>query len=172
MSNQIHTEITNLKAQIHDLQQERVSLQAVIKNVLSHQGDSPSAMVEAFRRQARENPQLSVEIKGIDDAIAALEAQLQQKQAELEHWQNQSPQLTPEQELEAARQVAQVHAQRINQLAKELATEIRQLKSCADYLSPMYWQVYYKPFITGFKTISVPHIRSDGEVWTIVNRIV
>jgi len=36
----------------------------------------------------------------------------------------------------------------------------------------MYWQVYYKPFITGFKTISVPFVRSDGEVWMIVNRIV
>jgi hypothetical protein len=170
MSNEIHTEITILKSQIQVLQQERAAL--TINNVLSAKSDSPSAMVEACRRQARENPQLSVELKGIDDAIAALELQLQQKQGELEHWQHQSPQLTPKQELEAARKVAEIHAQRVNQLAAELASEIRQLKSCADYLSPMYWQVYYKPFITGFKTISVPHVRSDGEVWTIVNRIV
>jgi hypothetical protein len=170
MSNEIHTEITTLKSQIQVLQQERAAL--TINNVLSAKSDSPSAMVEACRRQARENPQLSVELKGIDDAIAALELQLQQKQGELEHWQHQSPQLTPKQELEAARKVAEIHAQRVNQLAAELASEIRQLKSCADYLSPMYWQVYYKPFITGFKTISVPHVRSDGEVWTIVNRIV
>jgi hypothetical protein len=170
MSNEIHTEITILKSQIQVLQQERTGL--TINNVLSAKSDSPSAMVEACRRQARENPQLSVELKGIDDAIAALEVQLQQKQAELEHWQHQSSQLTPKQELEAARKVAEIHAQRVNQLAAELASEIRQLKSCADYLSPMYWQVYYKPFITGFKTISVPHVRSDGEVWTIVNRIV
>jgi hypothetical protein len=170
MSNEIHTEITILKSQIQVLQQERAGL--TINNVLSAKSDSPSAMVEACRRQARENPQLSVELKGIDDAIAALELQLQQKQGELEHWQHQSPQLTPKQELEAARKVAEIHAQRVNQLAAELASEIRQLKSCADYLSPMYWQVYYKPFITGFKTISVPHVRSDGEVWTIVNRIV
>jgi chromosome segregation ATPase len=170
MSNEIHTEITILKSQIQVLQQERAGL--TINNVLSAKSDSPSAMVEACRRQARENPQLSVELKGIDDAIAALEVQLQQKQGELEHWQNQSSQLTPKQELEAARKVAEIHAERVNQLAAELASEIRQLKSCADYLSPMYWQVYYKPFITGFKTISVPHVRSDGEVWTIVNRIV
>ncbi|YAF95309.1 MAG: hypothetical protein AB3A66_22520 [Nodularia sp. CChRGM 3473] len=170
MINQIHTEITTLNSQIQALQQERAAL--TINNVLSGANDSPSAMVEAYRRQARENPQLSVELKGIDDAIAALEVQVQQKQAELERWQQESPQLTPQEQLEAARKVAQVHAERVNQLAAELATEIRQLKSCADYLSPMYWQVYYKPFITGFKTISVPHVRSDGEVWTIVNRIV
>jgi predicted RNase H-like nuclease (RuvC/YqgF family) len=170
MIDQIHTEITTLNSQIQALQQERATL--TINNVLSAKSDSPSAMVEACRRQARENPQLSVELKGIDDAIAALELQLKYKQAELEHWQNKSQQLTLQQELEAARKVAQVHAERINQLAGELATEIRQLKSCTDYLSPLYWQVYYKPFITGFKTISVPYVRSDGEVWTIVNRIV
>ena len=59
-------------------------------------------------------------------------------------------------QLEEAKKVAQVHAERINELAGELAKEIRLLKACADQLSPMYWQVYYKPFITGFKTISVP----------------
>ncbi len=170
MIDPIHTEITTLNSQIQALQQERATL--TINNVLSAKSDSPSAMVEACRRQARENPQLSVELKGIDDAIAALQIQLQQKQAKLEHWEKTSKQLTQEQELEAAREVAQVHAERINQLAAELAMEIRLLKSCADYLSPMYWQVYYKPFITGFKTISVPYVRSDGEVWTIVNRIV
>ncbi|MDH6099377.1 hypothetical protein NWP21_11110 [Anabaenopsis sp. FSS-46] len=170
MIDQIHTEITTLNSQIQALQQERATL--TINNVLSSKSDSPSAMVEACRRQARENPQLSVELKGIDDAISALELQLEYKQAELQRCRNKSQQLTPQQELEAARKVAQVHAERINQLAGELATEIRQLKSCTDYLSPLYWQVYYKPFITGFKTISVPHVRSDGEVWTIVNRIV
>ena len=75
-------------------------------------------------------------------------------------------------QLEAAKSQAKTHAERINQLAAELATEIHNLKTCADNLTPLYWQVYYKPFITGFKTISVPYVRSDGEVWTIVNQIV
>ncbi|MDZ8235629.1 MAG: hypothetical protein RMZ69_00365 [Nostoc sp. ChiQUE01a] len=167
---QIQTEIVVLKSQIQALQQERTAL--TINNVISGENDSPLAMVEAYRRQARENPQLSAELKGIDDAVAALELQLQQKQAQLARWQIESKQLTQQQQLEEAKKVAQVHAQRINQLAAELATEIRLLKRCADELSPMYWQVYYKPFITGFKTISVPYVRSDGEVWTIVNRIV
>ncbi|MDZ8024424.1 MAG: hypothetical protein RMY36_009005 [Nostoc sp. SerVER01] len=167
---QIQTEIVALKSQIQALQQERTAL--TINNVISGENDSPLAMVEAYRRQARENPQLSAELKGIDDAVAALELQLQQKQAQLARWQIESKQLTQQQQLEEAKKVAQVHAQRINQLAAELATEIRLLKRCADELSPMYWQVYYKPFITGFKTISVPYVRSDGEVWTIVNRIV
>ncbi len=80
--------------------------------------------------------------------------------------------LEQEEQLEEAKNQAKVHAERINQLAEELAAEVRLLKATADYLSPIYWRVYYKPFINGFKTISVPYVRADGEVWTIVNRIV
>ena len=167
---QIQAEIVALKSQIQALEQERAAL--TINNLISRENDSVLAMVEAYRRQARENPELSAELKGIDDAVAALELQLQQKQAQLVRWQIESKQLTQEEQLEEAKKVAQVHAQRINQLAAELTTEIRLLKACADHLSPIYWQVYYKPFITGFKTISVPYVRSDSEVWTIVNRIV
>ena len=167
---QIQDEMAALKSQIQILLEERAAL--TINNVISAENDSPQAMVEAYRRQARENAQLSVELQGIDAAIAALEVQIKQKQGKLVRWQVESKQLTQQQELEEAKEVAQVHAQRINQLAGELATEVRLLKACANQLSPMYWQLYYKPFITGFKTISVPHVRSDGEVWTIVNRIV
>ncbi|MEH2396193.1 hypothetical protein [Nostoc sp.] len=167
---QIQDEMAALKSQIQILLEERAAL--TINNVISAENDSPQAMVEAYRRQARENAQLSVELQGIDAAIAALEVQIKQKQGKLVRWQVESKQLTQQQELEEAKEVAQVHAQRINQLAGELATEVRLLKACANQLSPMYWQIYYKPFITGFKTISVPYVRSDGEVWTIVNRIV
>ena len=121
-----------------------------------------------------------MEIKGIDDASAALteimaflEKQIQQKQGYLQKRTSRSIRLAEQQEqLEEAKKIAQVHAHRVNELAQELATETKLLKACADELSPMYWQVYYKPFITGFKTISVPYVRSDGEVWIIVNRIV
>ncbi|QLE57283.1 hypothetical protein [Nostoc sp. TCL26-01] len=168
---QLHSEIAVLQSEIQILQQEQATL-TINNNVNSSDNDSPLAIVEAYRRQARENPQLFAELKGIDDAIATLTIQLNRKQAELARWQNQSSQITRQQQLEAAKEVAQVHAERANQLAGELAKEIRLLKACADQLSPLYWQVYYKPFITGFKTISVPYVRSDGEVWTIVNRIV
>ncbi|MBD2663197.1 hypothetical protein B6N60_00759 [Richelia sinica FACHB-800] len=167
----IQVEIKELNSQIQALQQERAALTQ--NHIESGENNTNLAIVEAYRRQARENPEIAAELKGIDDAIAFLEKQLQQKQATLDRWLPLSKRLSQQQEqLEAAKQVAQVHADRINQLAGELAQEIRLLKSCADELSPMYWQVYYKPFITGFKTISVPHVRSDGEVWTIVNRIV
>nr|MCM0594122.1 hypothetical protein [Gloeotrichia echinulata DEX184] len=166
----LQSEITALHAQIQALNQERATL--TTNNIVAGEHDSPLAIVEAYRRQARENPQLSAELQGIDGAITALAAQLQQKQADLALWQVESKQLSLQQQLEAAKKVAQVHAQRVNQLAGELAAETRLLKACADQLSPMYWQVYYKPFITGFKKISVPHVRSDGDVWTIVNRIV
>ncbi len=170
MTEQIQTDITALHSQIQTLQQERAAL--TTNNVVLGENHSPRGITEAYRRQARENPQLSAELQGIDGAIAALELQLKQKQAQLTRWQIESKQITIQQQLEEAKTIAQVHAERANQLAGELATEIRLLKKCADQLSPMYWQVYYKPFITGFKTISVPHVRSDGDVWTIVNRIV
>jgi hypothetical protein len=77
-----------------------------------------------------------------------------------------------EQQVEEGRALAHGHAERINELAAELAAEVKGLKAIADQISPSYWQVYYKPFITGFKSISVPYVRSDGDVWTIVNRVV
>jgi chromosome segregation ATPase len=164
------TEIDQIKSHIQTLQQERTAL---LQNLLpSSESDSPLAIANALRHQARENPQLAAELKGIDDAIAFLEQQLQHKQAQIQLLPRHQRLSQQQQELEAAKQTAQIHADRINQLAAELATEIKLLKACADQLSPIYWQVYYKPFITGFKTISVPHVRSDGEVWTIVNRIV
>ncbi|MDM9379994.1 hypothetical protein QUB80_04680 [Chlorogloeopsis sp. ULAP01] len=163
---QYQAEIAAIQSQIQALRQERAALAV---NVTPPENDSPQAIAQVYRRQAKENPELFAELKGIDDAIAALEAQLKQKQAQLTRRQTQSIQ---QQQLEEAKTQAQIHAERINELAAELATEIRSLKACADQLSPLYWQVYYKPFITGFKTISVPHVRSDGEVWTIVNRIV
>ncbi|WP_192881717.1 hypothetical protein [Nostoc sp. CENA543] len=168
---QMQSEITALKSQIQVLEQERTAL-TQSNNVIVPENDSPWAIVEAYRRQARENAQLFAELKGIDDAIAALNTQLQQKQTELTHLPRKLQQISQKQQLEEAKEIAKAHAERINQIAGELATEIRQLKACADQLSPLYWQIYYKPFITGFKTISVPHVRSDGEVWTIVNKIV
>ncbi|MBC1214933.1 hypothetical protein GNE08_11955 [Trichormus variabilis ARAD] len=168
---QIQSEMTALQSQIQVLEQERAAL-TINNDVMTHEDDSPFAIVEAYRRQARENAQLFAEIKGIEDAIAALDTQLQHKKAELARLPRRQQQINQEQQLEAAKEVAQVHAERINEIAQELAAEIRLLKACADQLSPLYWQVYYKPFITGFKTISVPYVRSDGAVWTIVNRIV
>ncbi|MFM2062615.1 MAG: hypothetical protein RLZZ507_2285 [Cyanobacteriota bacterium] len=167
----IQAEIKELNSQIQALQQERAELTK--NNIESGENNTTLAIVEAYRRQARENPQIAAELKGIDDAIAFLEQQKQQKQTQLNSSLTFTQRLSQQQqELEAAKKVAEIHAQKVNELAQELAEEIKLLKACADELSPMYWQVYYKPFITGFKTISVPHVRSDGEVWTIVNRIV
>ncbi|PPJ62753.1 hypothetical protein [Cuspidothrix issatschenkoi] len=166
----IRAEIQELNLQIQALQQERAAL---TQNNMESSGDSTLAIVETYRRQARENVQLSAELKGIDDALCFLEKQIQQRKAHLNRYLPMSIRISQQQEqLEEARKIAQVHAERVNELAGELAKEIKLLKTCADELSPMYWQVYYKPFITGFKTISVPYVRSDCEVWTIVNRIV
>ncbi|MEB3151691.1 MAG: hypothetical protein ACKO9I_05700 [Sphaerospermopsis kisseleviana] len=167
----IQVEIKELNSQIQALLRERAALTQ--NSIESSENNTNLAIVEAYRRQARENPEIAAEIQGIDNAIAFLEKQKQQKQAQLNGSLTFSKRLAQQQqELEAAKKVAEIHAQRVNELAQELAEEIKLLKACADELSPMYWQVYYKPFITGFKTISVPHVRSDGEVWTIVNRIV
>ena len=167
----IRAEIAVIRSQINKLRREGASLAV---NVNPSEDDSPQAIAETYRRQARENPQLFAELKGIDDAITALEAQLAEKETIIEKSRRGYINRLSEQmeELEEAKSQAKTHAERINQLAAELAKEIHSLKTCADNLTPLYWQVYYKPFITGFKTISVPYVRSDGDVWTIVNRIV
>jgi chromosome segregation ATPase len=159
-------DIEAICSQIETLRRER---QQISIAAAAPVGDSPQAIADAYRRHARETAQVSAEVKGIDDAIAALSAQLSQKQ---QQWGN-LPQMSPmEQQVEEGRTQARGHAERINVLAAELAREVKGLKAIADKISPSYWQVYYKPFITGFKSISVPYVRSDGDVWTIVNRIV
>ncbi|MEG4107330.1 hypothetical protein [Microcoleus sp. S13_C5] len=162
----LQTDIEAIYSQIEELRLERQQLS--IADVVPA-GDSPQAIADAYRRHARETAQVSAEVKGIDDAIAALSAQLSQKQQQSVKLQRISPM---EQQVEEGRLLAQGHAERINELAAELAAEVKGLKAIADQISPSYWQVYYKPFITGFKSISVPYVRSDGDVWTIVNRVV
>jgi hypothetical protein len=162
----LHAEILALQNHIEALKAERkqISIQKALPS-----DESPEAIALAVRRQARENAENWAELKGIEDAIVLLESKLIQKQREFDKWQQRSP---IELQVEAGREQAHIHAARINQLAQELAEEVKALKAIADEISPNYWQVYYKPFITGFKSISVPYVRSDGEVWTILNRIV
>ncbi|MEO6862536.1 MAG: hypothetical protein ABI180_13560 [Microcoleus sp.] len=162
----LQTDIEAICTQIEALRRERQQLSIGAATPL---GDSPQAIADAYRRHARETAEVSAELKGIDDAIAALSAQLNQKQQLSVNLQRISPM---EQQVEEGRARASVHAERINELAGELAASVKELKAIADQISPSYWQVYYKPFITGFKSISVPYVRSDGDVWTIVNRIV
>ena len=172
MTEQIQTEINAIRAQIDALCSERESLNVEL-NVIDN---SPEAIVDAYRRRASENVRNAAQIKGIDDAIAALEVMLEQKQSQLKPLTSLEPQISGyeeiEEKIEATKKQAKIHAERINSLAGELKNEIRLLKSCADKISPLYWRIYYKPFITGFKTICIPHVRSDGEVWNIFNRIV
>ncbi|HEY9872253.1 MAG TPA: hypothetical protein V6D12_02400 [Candidatus Obscuribacterales bacterium] len=166
---QIQAEIEAIRSQIAALKEER---QQLIVDAVVPENKSPEAIVQAYRDHARETAHQSAEVKGIDDAIAALEAQLQQKQAQLQPSQSQPRRNPLEEQVEEGRKRAHVHAERINELAAQLAQEVQELKAIADEISPSYWQVYYKPFITGFQSISVPHVRSDGDVWTIVNRVV
>lgn len=166
MMQKLQTDIEAIRNQIYRLKKERSRLQTP---AIAPVDDSPEAISDAYRTQARETAEISAEMKGIDDAIAALTKQLQQKQQQLQQQKadGRNPIL---QELEESREQAKLHAARINQLAAELAEEVKALKAIADDISPSYWQIYLKPFITGFKSISVPFVRSDGQVWTIVNR--
>lgn len=172
MTEEIQTEINAIRAQIDALCKERSTLSVELDVVDA----SPEAIVDAYRRRASENVQNAAQIKGIDDAITALQVILEQKQSQLKHLVSSELQISKfeqiEEQIEATKEQAKIHAERINSLAEELKDEIRLLKSCADKISPLYWRIYYKPFITGFKTICVPHVRSDREVWNIFNRIV
>ena len=162
----LQADIEAICSQIEALRRERQQISIAAATPI---GDSPQAIADAYRRHARETAQVSAEVKGIDDAIAALEAQLSQKQQQSGNLRKIN---SMEQQVEEGRTLARGHAERINVLAAELASEVKGLKAIADQISPSYWQVYYKPFITGFKSISVPYVRSDGDVWMIVNRIV
>jgi len=162
----LQTDIKAICSEIEALRRERQQLSI---GAAAPVGDSPQAIADAYRRHARETAEVSAEVKGIDDAIAALSDQLNQKQQLSVNLQRSSPM---EQQVEEGRVLARGHAERINELASQLAAEVKGLKAIADQISPSYWQVYYKPFITGFKSISVPYVRSDGDVWTIVNRVV
>lgn len=166
---QLAAEIEALRSQIAALKQERAALK---EEPLLLEGKSPQDIVEAYRRHARETAQLSAEVKGIDDAIAALEIQLAQRENQFALSPRQWQEYNLRQQLEAKKQTAQLHAERINELARELSSEVKALKAIADEISPLYWQLQDKPFITGFSRVSVPHVRSDGEVWTIMNRVV
>jgi chromosome segregation ATPase len=159
-------EIAAILSQIENLQRERANLAT---DLLCLEDESPEAIAVAYRQQARETAAVAVEVKGIDDAIAALKRKLSQKQSELKRRDGQNPLAV---QVEESRELARVHAQRINELANELSEEVKALKAIADDISPSYWQVYYKPFITGFTSISVPHVRSDGDVWMIINRVI
>lgn len=166
---QLQLEIEAIRSQIEALRLEREKIKV---DPVVPENESPQVIASAYRRRARELALAAAEVKGIDDAIAALEAQLKQKLAEYNRLPAKTRYTQIEEQVEAGRESARAHAERINQLSAELAQEIQALKAIADEIAPSYWQVYYKPFITGFRSISVPHVRSDGDVWTIVNRVV
>jgi len=166
---QIQTEIEAIHSQIKALRTERDTL--TIKEIVP-ENESPEKIAQAYRRQAREAAQISAEVKGIDNAIAALEAQLKQKQRQLKSLQQGSQSLSLEQQVENATEKAYDHAERINELAAELVEELRALKAIAYDLDPSYWQLYHKPFITGIRSISVPYLRSDQDVLMIAKLII
>lgn len=161
---QVQAEIEAIRSQIEELRNER---DALTKPEIVPEDSSPEAITEAYRRQARMAAEVSTEVEGIDNAIAALENQIKQKQRQIRLLPNQQRRLSQEQQIEDGVQRAYEHAERINELAKELSDELRALKALAYDLSPSYWQLHYKPFITGFKNISVPFLRSDNDVLMI-----
>ncbi len=77
----IQAEIKQLNSQIQELQEEPAAL--TNNNVESGENDSALVIVEAYRRQARENPQIAAELQGIDRVIAFLEKQKHQRQTYL-----------------------------------------------------------------------------------------
>ncbi|USR92148.1 hypothetical protein NEA10_05330 [Phormidium yuhuli AB48] len=169
MTYDLQEQILSLQRTIQRLEKERRDL--AVQPLLPPEDASPDAIVEAYRRQARASAEQAAELKGIDDAISALQLQLRQKRALVGHYREQQRDPLQE-EIEQAKAKAEHYAERINELSGELMGEVRALKEIADQLSPLYWQYEGKPFITGFKRVTVPHVRSDGAVWNVVNRVV
>ncbi|MGI8499990.1 MAG: hypothetical protein ACR2LR_02460 [Hassallia sp.] len=76
---QIQAEIAAIRSQIDAFQEERATL-TINDVVVSKENSSPLAIAEAYRHHATEIAQISTEVKGIDDAIAALKGYLEEKQ--------------------------------------------------------------------------------------------
>jgi hypothetical protein len=77
----LEAEMTAIRTQIEALREER---QQISIEQVRPDNQSPQAIAEAYRRQARQTLQQSAELKGIDDAITALEIQLHWKQQQLQ----------------------------------------------------------------------------------------
>jgi chromosome segregation ATPase len=161
---QIQAEIEAIRSQLDALRHER---EALTNQEVQPENNSPEAIAAAYRHQARVAAEVYAEVQGIDNAIAALQAQLEQKQQQLQPLVKPKQPLTLADEVEIATQQAYDRANRINELATELVEELRALKAIAHDMSPSYWQLHHKPFITGFKGASVPYLRSDQGVLMI-----
>ncbi len=96
---QIQVEIAAIRSQIDAIKQERATLS--INDVVMYEDSSPLAIAEVYRNHRRETAQILTDIKGIDDAIAALKAELQNKQAQLKPSSGVQQQ-SPQQQLESA----------------------------------------------------------------------
>jgi conjugal transfer/entry exclusion protein len=160
----LEVEIQEIQTQIQALQTER---EAIAVPTVRIEDRSPQAIADAYRSQAQAESQVWAQLKGIENAIAALDDRLKRKQAQLRQKRQQTP---IEQQVEEAREQAKARADRINQLAEELGAEVKALKAIADDIAPMYWRVYCKPFINGFSRIYVPHVTTSNPVWKIFNR--
>jgi len=167
----LQQEIEELQVCLTELRLER-SQQSTL--ITPPSGANPREIMQACRDRARLTVEQSAELKGIDDAIVTLEQRLISKQAELLAYGNlrQLRQQQAQLEIEQGRLAARQHADRINEIAVELAHEVRALRTIADQLSPLFWELEGRPFITGFKRVTVPHVRSDSRVWTVVNRVI
>jgi len=75
-------EIEAIRSQIQALRHER---DALTNQEIQPENNSPEAIAAAYRHQARIAAEVSAEVQGIDNAIAALQAQLDQKQQQ-RHW--------------------------------------------------------------------------------------
>ncbi|HLO51918.1 MAG TPA: hypothetical protein VK211_26145 [Kamptonema sp.] len=171
---QLQAEIAALQAEIPPLQGERDELNRQRSSfrvaVAFPKNNSPEALAEFHQRNASAAANWLDQLKEIDKAIKAVENQLSQKQAMLTHKQAQLDKLRSQQEwLELERRVQvggkrlQSQAQKINQLAAQLAAEIQTFKEIYEDVNPSYCQWLQKPVtIVEFSATAIPHVFFQG----------
>ena len=96
MIEQIQTEINAIRAQIDALNKEKSNLSVELDII----DDSPEGVVNAYRRRASDNIENAAQMKGIDDALAALKVMLEEKQSQLKHLTSLEPQTSSIQKIE------------------------------------------------------------------------
>lgn len=150
-------EIANLQSQRDALDQKRTTFRVAVS---FPQSQSPEDLKKFQQQNSQAVAAWSEELKQIDQTIAILDREIVEKQANLTHfyWQN------IEGFVQLANQQLQDQAQKVNQLASQLETEIRELKKIYYEVNPIYcdW-LKQKIEVVKFSATTIPYVVFKGD---------
>lgn len=164
MTAQLQSEVTAYQEEIAQLQSQRDRLDqkrtAFRVSVSFPKSQSLEDLAQFHRQNTQAVAQWSQELKKIDQEIAALDEKIAQKQASLTqfYWQN------IEGFVQFANQQLQEQSQKVNQLAAQLESEIRELRKIYREVNPIYcdW-LKQKIEVVTFSDTTIPYVVFKGD---------